>query len=694
MARNKRDQRIKLSDEELYELIEMDLTSAETYFSTHIKPYVIARYELLHSNADYYRRLFPKQCEKQAFSTSDIQDAVEWMMPSLIESFFGPDKLVSIVGRTPDDDPKPLEKLIEYQIHVQNRGYDIISQWLRDNLEAGLGVLWADWMRISEMQMVDKQIPEHEFAMLPPEALDKVKGAQNNGDGNITVKVKEPVRTKDQPILRNIMPGAYIWLPEKNMADQLMFEAVKEYVPLDDLTRYEKAGFYRNVDDIDPHRAMVEIGGDVNSSGTLKEIRNAICNYEGEYNRTDGSSSIYGVMPKEGQEGRKMVMRYTVFGFYDVNGDGVLERVRASVCGGVVLSAEIYDEFKETPIKTLHCFPNSYQLWKKAVADFLQATQDLKTALIMQIVANVAYNNDRPVAVASNQPDAIADIEAGKKAIRTKPGQGQNIDEILKYLPENPLASQVWPLMEFLTAGAENKVGVSRQTQGLDGETLAHTTAYGIGKIMGAQQQRLRLLVRNAALSGMVPLFEHLIELDQYYFDEALVARISGEYYKVNPDEIKGELSTSVDSNIGLNNKDSTISALMVVFNQMLPAMMNLGLANPMGIYNTATKIMQQMGFNNPVELIGMTAQDVQAQAQQKAQQQNILAQLPQILAQLMQQAGVDPRQAAAVVQAFTTGLQQQSQPQPGQQTPQGPQASTTPMMQPSTQPGIGGPNG
>ena len=655
------DPKIKLSVDQLIEMVSEDIRGAEAYFDENIKPWVIARYELLNENADYYKQMFPKLTQKMHFSTSDVKDAIEWMMPSMIEAFFGPDKIVGIFGRTPDDNPEPLEKTIKYQVTSQNDGYKILGQWLRDSLEAGLGTLFCDWERISELQDMESTIPQDVFANLPPEHHKMVKQAKDSGDGGIWVKVRRPVRVKDQPVLRNVMPGGFVWLPQKTSDDRYVFEAVREWVLLDDLIKLEQSGKYKNVSDIDVGKAQAEAGED--RYGAMQDIMDAITNYKGENDDISGAENNYEVAKIEGQEGRQVVMRYICWGMYDVDGDGILERVQVTYCGGQVLEALVYEQ-TINPVVTLNTFEGSYQRWKMGVADFLQTVQDLKTAIVMQIAANVAYNNDRPVMIDGSQPEAISDVEKGKKVIRLKRSRGDRLDELMKPMPENPISEHAWNMLEWLTMAGENKVGVSRQTQGLDGDTLAKMTAFGVNKVMGAQQQRLRLLARNAA-SGFTSLYRRLIELNQEYLDQAFYVRISGEHYQFQPDDIRGHFDTEVTSNIGLNNKEAMVGSLMMLFSQVLPAMLQTGTATPIGIYRTAGKIIEHMGFPNPEELTGMSEE----QLAQQMQQQDVMAQLPQILATIMQQVGIPPEQAAAAVQGLQQVLQpQQQQPQPGQQ--------------------------
>ena len=116
LKEHERKKKIKISDDDLLDLLIIDAQKAERFFSESIADAVIMRYNLLHSNDEYYKKAMPKLSERSTFTSSDVKDIVEWMMPSFTEVYFGADKVVGIFGRSPEDNPEALEKIIQFQI--------------------------------------------------------------------------------------------------------------------------------------------------------------------------------------------------------------------------------------------------------------------------------------------------------------------------------------------------------------------------------------------------------------------------------------------------------------------------------------------------------------------------------------------------------------------------------------------------
>lgn len=660
--------KIKLSDEQLFELVRLDKDQAEAYFTEYIQPQIVLRYNLLNSSDSYYASRLPKLHEMCSFSSSEVKDVVEWLMPSFTEVFFGADKIIGIFGRTPDDDPEVLEKVIQYQTQTQNKGYVVMDQWVRDALECGLGVIRLEWEHQEKKVLNKYSATAEEFYNLAPEDTAMVTKAEIQEDGTFILTVKDIETIKDQATISNVMPGEYIYLPDKNSDGRMVFEMQRKKVVFDDLLKLGKLGIYKNLDDMDFNADLME-------NGSLNIIADAIRNYSGEKDRETNDYSD--ASTADGQLGRKLVMLYDCWGRYDVDGDGLLELVHVKVCNNRIIFKEV-SEIDRSPFFHLSFYQNSYQTWKAAVADFLSDIQDLRTALMKQIIINTSINNDRGFAIDASQDQAREDIEAGRKNIRVKLGMGKTINDVMQPIPKYELPREALTLYQMIGDMSEQKTGITKYNQGLDSSSL-NKTATGISRIMEASQQRMKKMARDGAENGIVPLFKHLIVLDKHYLKDEFVLRITNQYYQFKPDDINGEFDVQVTSNVGLQDKQLTIQNLMLMFTQILPNLLQMGAASPQGMWETAVQIIKEMGFTNPDKYIGMAAGS--AIMQQMGNQ--ISQMLPQLMMQLGQQMGLSPEQAGVIAQNLASAIQQQIQGQAQQQQAMIPQG-TMPINVPS----------
>lgn len=659
-----RDKRIKISDEELSKMVQQDIEQASSYFDTNRKGEIIQRYHLLNAAEEYYEAMLPGLQDKCKFTTTDIRDAVEWTMPGLIDVFLGAEDIASIRGRGKKDNPDALKKIIRYQIRTQNRGYKILTQAIRDSLEAGLGVVKGYWMRRESKKKKTGSVDALRLNAIPSKVIKKIK-ARDDGMYDVTVEI--PVREKDQPCLVNVKPGEYIYIPIRNEDDRLVFEAHRQYMLVDDLRVKEKDGLFRNVDKLNP--LMDTPAGE----SAIDEIYRAM---------TDGSEvdqresySITATKLSKEQSGKQLILVHECYGYYDVNGDGLLEEVIVWWAGGQVLAAWINDIGRSVFAK-YEAFARSYQEWKIGMADFLQSTQDGRTALIRQIIINTAINNDKQIAIDKTQKQAYQDFSQGMKLVGMDLSGNKSIKDFIQELPDRTLAKETFLLMGQLQQDGEKKTGVSEHFQGLDRGGI-HKTADGVNMIMTASQQRQKMVIHNIAETGMVDTISILIRLNQLYLDRNVAIRIADEYFEFTKDDINGNFDVEVSSSASMESPQYRLQSLMILFNQVVPTLLQMGIATPMGIYKTADMLIKQIGFQTPTDFIGRSEQELMAMFS-GMQQQQINNAVVQAAGQALMQAGMAPEQAAQLTQAIMQNLnsppqQQQQQTQPTQQqTPGG----------------------
>lgn len=644
--------KIKLKDDDLLALVRADRDEAERYYNAHIAPGVAMRYDLLHSNSEYYQKVLPKLQNYCSFSTTDVKDIIEWLMPSFDEIFFGSDKIIGIFGRTRDDNPDVIERVIQYQLKNQNNHYKIFDQWMRDALESGLGVIRMDWVNENENVLTRVACTAEEFINMDSEVAEKtVKKVEPQEDGSYILTVKNVKNVKDQVVFKNVKPGEYIYIPDKDEDDRMVFECHRRRVLYNELVKKQKQGIYRNIGDFDFY--------DTEDDASMRVVEQAIRNYSGEP-RTE--NFFLDASQQDKQDARKMVMIYDCYGQYDVNNDGILEHVHVIFANNRVIFSEI-NEIERSPFFHISFYSKSYQDWKEGVADFLQTIQDLKTALVRQVVINTAINNDRSFAVDTSQQDAIDDLEKGKKTVRVNLTAGRGIHDVIQPLEKFDLARDTFNLLELASSWGEQKTGITKYNQGLDANSL-NKTATGISKIMEASQQRMRKMARDAAENGMVPLYKHLIKLDKKYLDHEFIFRLTNKDFTFTPDDIQGDYDVMITSNIGLQDKQLTVQNLLLLFTQILPQMIQTGVASPLGMQETALQIIESMGFSQPDQFIGMNANI--AALQQVGQ--TILQLLPSVIQQIAPAMGISPEQAVGIVNGLSQSvmglIQQMSQTQ------------------------------
>ncbi len=174
--------------------------------------------------------------------------------------------------------------------------------------------------------------------------------------------------------------------------------------------------------------------------------------------------------------------------------------------------------------------------------------------------------------------------------------------------------------------------------------TVTHNTATGISAILGQSSQRLELIARMFAETGMYELFRFMIGLNQQFIDQETVIRLTNKELHISPDDLQGNFDLVVNAGISIATKESTqmqLQSILTAIMQTLSAGMQI--ATPQNVYNLFKKWIESAGFKNYADYI--TEPDViqQRMIMEMSLRQQVLASLPPEAMQFYLQTGTLP---------------------------------------------------
>lgn len=176
--------------------------------------------------------------------------------------------------------------------------------------------------------------------------------------------------------------------------------------------------------------------------------------------------------------------------------------------------------------------------------------------------------------------------------------------------------------------------------------TVTHNTATGISAILGQSAQRLELVARMFAETGLSELFRFMVSLNQKFIDQQTVIRLTNKELKISPEDLDGSFDLIVNAGISIATKESTIMSTQTLLTALMQA--NAGgymVSTPENIYNLFKKWIESIGFKNYGDYItdpNITQQRMVMEMQLK---QQVLSQLPPDALQYYAQFGILPPQ-------------------------------------------------
>lgn len=604
---------------------------------------------------------------RSRIKSSDTMDAIEWMMPSFMKTFAGSNSCVSVspVGTEDVTKAEKLQKLLNWQFMGRRvKGFRVLYEWIKSALIYGTSVVKVTWRDIYVTKGFDVPVAsEAEIAAMldsddyidvqglpediPPGAVitdEMMAFAQSRPDmlakiGYINaipqqvqpvaleamrvyrdVRGTRRIKSYSGPMVEVISPEDFWMDPKADAIEEALFVIHRVWRTYGELRDMEREGIYKNVekvkDWVDKSRSEFENAESAERYAAAGQVDPA----------TNASPN------EDLQPARRKLEVFEWWGLLDLKGDGYQEPYLVVVCGDVILRMEKNPYgHGQAPFEVLRPMLDPYKFSGVGMPELVGEFQALKTAILRQTLDNVSFQNNGMWLVNRN---AGVDTSA---LLNPRPGTivKANITQGA-VVPITPSSLQSMPLnmLELIDSMLQKRTGVTSYNQGLDANSL-NKTATGITRIMDASAQRIELIARVMAETGIKPLYQKLLMLNQQFIDQTIVIRVFNRPVEISPDDLIGDFDVTVDVG-GATGRDETRSQQMMLLLQYAANLMSLQVMRPMNIYEICKRLMELWGWkdydrylSNPqeveklrqammiIEQLGMMVQQGQAPAPQ-----------------------------------------------------------------------------
>nr|DAW36293.1 MAG TPA: Portal protein [Caudoviricetes sp.] len=612
------------ADKALLSLVKADIADAEAYQQSIIQPTVRERYNIYYADKEYYAHKFPILSKTSSLVSTDVADTIEWALPSLMKVFTGSDEVITVAGVTEEDDQNAevMQSLLVYQLQRQNKFFPILYNWMKDALITGMGIIKCYWERTEGYTPETAQLNADALKLLTQTGVEitNVEGPDIMGD--FTVTWNSPYYIKNSPKLENILVSEFLYSPDAKNLEDANFVAHRKKVTMSHLRQKEREGIYANVDMVHPDNGPV--------SWITDQVEDAI---------GDHYTPLHN---NQQDKAREEVTIYECYTKIDFNNDGILEDMIITIAGDIILRAEP-NYMGRHPFFSISPTKDPHRIWvKRSYAELIGELQDMKVALTRQIVQNIALTNDPKMILAEDSIN-ISDYIEGRKVIRKKPGS--SMGDVAMAMPVNQLSPQTFQFLEYLEGQKENRTGITRYNQGLDASSL-NKTATGISAILGQSSQRLELVARMFAETGISELFRFMVSLNQKFVDQETVIRLTNKQLRISPDDLNGNFDLVVNAGISIATKESTIMTLQTMLTALMQTQAaGIPIVTPQNIYNLFKKWIESAGFKNYNDYVTDPAVVQQRAIMDMQLKQQVLSSLPPEALQAYMTFGVLPPQ-------------------------------------------------
>ena len=534
----------------------------------------------------------------------DVQDTIEAALPQLLKVFVAGDKVVQFDPKGPEDQDAA-EQETDYINHVvmeKNNGFNIFYVWFKDALLSKNGYVKVYSEDEEEVEEYDyKGLTDAQLQMLASEDKTEVLEHTAYPDPSVNMDAMyqqamangvDPA-TVQQPMLHDVKLKVTEKKTEihiQNVAPESIMVSVEVTGP-----NLSNARFVQ-------HREVMQLADIAEAfDKPLEYIKGIMSDLRDTFEEESNARDIYDEEYDRAIESGEALVKDT---YIKIDG----ERYRVVILGNTILYKE---KTEVVPFACITPMIMPHRHIGRSYADLTMDIQLIKSTLIRGQLDNMYLANNGRYAISDrvNLDDMLTSRPGGIVRVEGDPGSG------IMPLSHPPLPASSFGMVEYMDSMKEKRTGVTAYNQGLDANSL-NKTATGVAQIMNASQQRIELVARTFAETGVKELFKLVHRLVRTTLTKPDIVRMRNKWVEVDPREWEDRNDLSISVGLGAGNKDQQLAHLMSILNMQKEAI-QIGLTSPEKIYNALAKLTQNAGFKNPEEFWTNPASTPEQEGQQ-----------------------------------------------------------------------------
>jgi hypothetical protein len=527
----------------------------------------------------------PALANRSKVVSSDIADAVETLLPDLMEIFIGGDDVAVFlpIGEEDEDAAGQETDYINHVVFSENPGFMILYTMFKDAMLEKTGIVGFRWERsedISEERFKGKAQIEMALAAQSGEVSEVETTVDDYTGQTLYDFTYRRTVTTNRCVVETVPPSDFTVAADTVRLGETTYCAMRSRPRAQELV----------ADGIDP--ALVE-------KLPAHRIR---ADDQGIEEARDGAGETRSVLASAGSsDGLRVVETVTHFLRVDADGDGKLEivRVLTGAEDTVLLDRETVERI---PYAAITPFIVTHRFYGRSIADCLGEIQRIKTALMRMLLDSGYFALNQRVEVAMDRVSSftISDLLRNEPGLPIRSKSGDAVRPIgaggLGFDPEAAL--------EYFSTVAEQRSGIVRNAQGLNPDTL-HDTASGAMALMTMAQKRVRMIARIFAETGIKDLYLGVHAVIRENATEVCKVRLRGKWTPIDPTTFGERSDMSIEVGLGAAGRvqDQATMAQVSAMTEKIVAEQG-GVDGPFvtakNVYNVIKRMYEKLGIKTP----------------------------------------------------------------------------------------------
>jgi hypothetical protein len=504
----------------------------------------------------YYGQPYGNEVEgRSQVVTTEVKDAIEGIMPSLMAIFTSSDEVVRFEPQNPDDEAKASQATdyCNYVFSRLNNGFLALYCLVKDALLAKNGyvkVYWEDYedncketyedLTDIEFQSLsqDEELELVEHTEEPAEVPEQMQMAVQAG------VIPQPM-THDAVFRRSRKYGKICIDPippeevliSRETPNDLSKARFVEHRTLKTISEIREMGY-----DIEDNVADYAPNADFNQERVERNKFDDALAY-----RTDQASS---------DPTTRRVWLCEAYLKVDFDGDGIAEFRKVTKVGRELLDNE---EFDSLPILGGAAIVMPHKHFGLSIFDLVGDIQLVKSTITRQLLDNAYVANNGRMAVLDgmvNMDDLLTSRPNG--VVRMKAMNA------LQRIEQPVLGAPFYNLLEYFDKVKTNRVGARDFGDAVDPDALnakAHTAEI----VRSAAQERINLMARILAEGPVKQIFWKILELSSKHQNKPQMVKLRGQWVQVDPRQWRNRFDMTVTVGLGTGSQSLTMNGAMQI---------------------------------------------------------------------------------------------------------------------------------
>lgn len=565
----------------------------------------------------YHGRPFgdEKKGRSQVVST-DIRDATASQIPDLLRIFMGNEDVVEFRPWAEDavEIARQQTDLVNKIVREDNPGFLIFQNAMKDALVRKVGFFkwyWENYDRVRGYTL--RAVTEQALMILmEDEDLEDIDILQTieGPEGLVYDLTLTRFEEGGKPRYEAVPPEEIVWTPNARTFDDSQIIAHTRMTTVDDAVRITGL----SVEEVEEFVGQVDRPGSESLTwarqfhGAENVIADAVATADGELSDTAPFS-------------QREVLLTEAYAMMDLDGDEVAE-LRLFLCLGpdyeIVNGDGEGEIISEIPLSVITPDPEPHTIAGTCNYDNLRDIQRIKSQVQRAMMNSLAQSVESQTEVVSgqvNMKDVLSPEISGIIRVR-RPGMVREVRHTF-------IGGDTLPVLDYLDDVRADRSGMTKASEGLDPNSLQSSTSEAVAATLDKGQQRIEVIARVFAETGVKALYRGLLNLVIENQDSVETVELRGEFVQVDPRSWKIDGELRINGALGTGSLQDRLSGLQsIATDQMALKEAGVPFVSNVHIRNTRKRMIQLLGYTGVSEFYGEWTQEQEAQMQQAIAEQ------------------------------------------------------------------------